>query len=145
MTKQKPGLELKATQERIDSVYAQLALRLNEALNNKGLKGRSLSAIAGYLGIGEAKVKGILTCSRDVPLADIITIAEKLDVSPDYLLFGAGEKKRQPQAVCAPSVYDPMFIDKADMIDMLINTVLPKLDDEEREAVMLHARLLRDR
>lgn len=143
MTKQKPGLELKATQERIDGVYAQLALRLNEALSDKGLKGRSLSAMAGYLGIGEAKVKGILNCTRDVPLADIIKIAEKLAVSPDYLLFGIGEKKRS--SLSEPSVYDSLFIDRDGMIDLLINTVLPKLDDEEREAVMLHARLLGDR
>lgn len=57
---------------------------------------------AGCLGIGEAKVKGILTYSRYFLLADIIT-----------------------------SVYESMFIDKADMIDLLINTVLPKFDDEE--------------
>ena len=39
------------------------------------------------------------------------------------------------------SVYESMFIDKANMIDLLINTVLPKFDDEGRKAVMLHARL----
>ena len=43
------------------------------------------------------------------------------------------------------SVYESVVIDKANMIDLLINIVMPKFDDEEREAVMLHARLLRDR
>ena len=43
------------------------------------------------------------------------------------------------------SVYESVFIDKANMIDLFINTVLPKFDDEERKAVMLHARLLGDR
>lgn len=140
MTKQKPGLELKATQERIDGVYAQLAVSLDEALLAKGMKNRPLSAIARHLGVGEAKVKGIMTCTRDIPLADIITIAEKLDVSADFLLFGTGKKRKT--RVSEPSVYDSLFIDRDDMIDMLINTVLPKLDDAEREAVMLHAELL---
>lgn len=66
---------------------------------------------AGYLGIGEAKVKGILTCYRDFLLADIII-----------------------------SVYEFMFIDKADMIDLLINTVLSKLDDEERKIMVAEGR-----
>lgn len=72
---------------------------------------------AGYLGIRKTKVKGILICSRDFLLCRYHHI----------------------------SIYESMFIDKEDMIDLLINSVLPKLDDEEREAVMLHARLLEGR
>lgn len=145
MTKQKPDFELKATQDRIDEVYTGLALRLNEVIEERGLLERSLASVARDIGVNEAKLKGVMTNSRDIPLADIITIAKKLDVSIDYLLFGVGEKKKEKlysPAVFGPSVYDSLLIDKTKMIDLLINTILPKLDDEEREAVMTHVRLL---
>ena len=34
------------------------------------------------------------------------------------------------------SVYESVFIDKANMIDLLINTVLPKFDDEGKKEIM---------
>lgn len=67
---------------------------------------------AGYLEIGETKVKGILICSRDFLLCRYHHI----------------------------SIYESMFIDKEDMIDLLINSVLPKLDGEERKIMVAEGR-----
>lgn len=145
MTRQRPDFELKATQERINEVYEGLSLRLKEVMEERGFKDCSLVSIARYLGLHEEKLKGLLTNTRDLPLSIILMITEKLDVTLDYLLFGVCEKKKGKPSVptvSEPSVYDSMFADRSKMTDMLINTILPKLDAAEREAVITHIRLL---
>lgn len=145
MTRQRPDFELKATQERIDEIYEGFSLRLKGVLEERGFTDCSLVSIARYLGLHEEKLKGLLTNTRDLPLSIILMIAEKLDVTLDYLLFGVCTKKEEKPSVPAvsePSVYDAMFADRSKMTDMLFNTILPKLDDAEKQAVITHIRLL---
>lgn len=145
MTKQKPAYELKATQERIDEIYNGLSLRLNQALKDKGLNDKSLQTMSDYLGLKIYRFKGIIGNKSDIPFADLISIAEKLETTPDYLLFGIREKKQEKSSATITtkcSIYEAVFISKEKMTDMLINTIFPKLSDEQRNAVMTHARLL---
>lgn len=148
-------LETKATEVCVDKVYAGFNTRLKELIRKRGVNQLSYPVLAEYLGLTVSRCRGVISGISDIPVQDMLNIAKALDVSPDYLVFGVGDDDvtgRMPVTEATEarhsspsSVYDQLFLDRDRMINLLMDTVLPSLDDEEREAVFTHARLLAER
>ena len=137
-------LELKATKEVLDETYKNFSERVNTLLQEIGMGDCSHQVIADFFGISKNCCRGVLSNVNDIPVADMIKIAEALETTPDYLLFGLEKDRPVKKSECSssPSEYEKMFISKENMIDMMLNDILPKLTDEERETVISQAKLL---
>ena len=79
------------------------------------------------------------------PLPILSPLLKNLKQLQTISFFGIREKKQEKSSATITtkcSIYEAVFISKEKMTDMLINTIFPKLSDEQRNAVMTHARLL---
>lgn len=138
------NLELKATKEVLDETYKSFSDRVNALVKEIGMGDSSHQVIADFFGIPKNCCRGVLSNVNDIPVADMMKIAEALETTPDYLLFGLEKDRpvRKRECIDSPSVYERMFISRENMITMLLEDILPSLTEEEKETVLNQAKLL---
>ena len=137
-------LELKATKEVLDETYKSFSDRVNALVKEIGMGECSHQVIADFFGISKNCCRGVLSNVNDIPVADMIKIAESLETTPNYLLFGLEKDRpvRKNECISSPSVYEKLFISKENMLGMMLDDILPSLTEEERETVLNQAKLL---
>lgn len=136
-------LELKATKEVLAETYKSFSDRVNALVKEIGMGDSSHQVIADFFGIPKNCCRGVLSNVNDIPVADMLKIAEALETTPDYLLFGLEKDRpvKKNESICSPSVYEKMFINKENMITLLLEDIFLKLKDEEKETVMEQVKL----